>query len=134
MAESAVQVEGLEALRRAFRAANTGIDRDLRAALESAAEPVRSDASELALTRISGMARSSLPWWDWRTGVTRSTAYIAPRMRGDKSRRATRRRPNLKQLLLDRAATPALERNILNAEREVIDALNDLARMWSRVP
>lgn len=130
-AQNTVRVEGLESLRRAFRLAGTGIDRDLRAALQSAAEPVRADAESLAVARIR---RIGVAWSRMRVGVTRSTAYIAPVSRGDKSLRRARGRPNLKPLLLERAMGPAVEANVATVERQIIDALNDLARMWSRVP
>ena len=130
MAE-AVRVEGLRELERAFKLYGRGLERGVREALETAAEPVRTDAQSLA---VSSIPRIGIPWSRMRIGVTRRTAYIAPNERGKRTQRDPRRgRPNLRNLLLDRAMEPALERNIRNVEREIGDALDDLGRMWSRV-
>lgn len=133
-AQAEVRVEGLESLRRAFRFAGTGIDKDLRAALQSSAEPVRSAAESLA---SSSIRRIGIPWSRMRVGVTRSTVYVAPVERGTRKPRsaASHRAAQLfAGKLLDRAMEPALDANVARVEREVIDTLNDLARAWSRVP
>jgi hypothetical protein len=58
-----------------------------------------------------------------RTGITRKVVYVAPRQRGVKTRGADpRRRPNLAQLLLDRAMEPALDRH----EHEIVEAFDRL--------
>lgn len=129
MAEQAVRIEGLRELDRAFKLYGRGLEKGVREALETAAEPVRLDAQSLAVSSIS---RIGVPWSRMRVGVTRHTAYVAPVERG-RSRNTRRFRPNLKSLLLDRAMGPALERNISNVERELGDALDDLGRMWARV-
>jgi hypothetical protein len=129
MAESAVRIEGLRELERAFKLYGRGMERGIREALEAASEPVRSDAQALAVSSIRNIG---IPWSRMRIGVTRRTAYIAPQERG-RNTRPGRRRPNLRGLLLDRAMQPALDRNISKVEREIGDALDDLGRMWSRV-
>jgi hypothetical protein len=128
MAE-AVRVEGLRELNRAFKLYGKGLEGGIREALEAAAEPVKTDAQTLA---VSSIPRIGLPWSRMRVGVTKHTAYIAPQQRGT-TVRTRRGRPNLKGLLLGRAMEPALDRNISNVERELGDALDDLARMWARV-
>lgn len=130
MAE-AVRIEGLRELERAFKLYGRGLEKGVREALETAAEPVRLDAQSLAVANIR---RIGVPWSRMRVGVTRRTAYVAPQKRGGATRlRPNSGRPNLKGLLLDRAMEPALDRNIANVEREIGDALDDLGRMWSRV-
>lgn len=134
MAE-AIRVEGLRELERAFRLYGRGMEKGLREALEAAAEPVRQDAQSLALAEIPriSLPSTTVPWHRMRVGVTRRTAYVAPEQRGDKSRRAGRRRPNFATKLRSEAMEPALDRNIKNVEREIGEALDDLGRRWSRV-
>jgi hypothetical protein len=131
----AVRIEGLRELERAFKLYGRGLERGVREALEAAAEPVRSDAQSLALAEIPRIQvpSTTVPWHRMRVGVTRRTAYVAPEQRGDKSRRASRKRRNFATKLLTEAMEPALERNIRNVEREVGVALDDLGRRWERV-
>lgn len=131
MPSQAIRIENLRELERAFKLYGRGMEKGLREAMESAAEPVRFDAQELAVSNISNIG---IPWSRMRVGVTRRTAYVAPQQKGRRTRlRPNAGRPNLRGLLLDRAMEPALERNIPRVEREFADALDDLARMWSRV-
>lgn len=113
----AVVVEGLRDLQRAFKVADETLARELTKSLKELAEPVRADAEKLA---VIGIRRITLPWATMRVGVTRSSVYIVPRKRG--TRLPQRRRPNLKDLLLDRAMIPALEHN----EERVLDGMEDL--------
>jgi hypothetical protein len=133
--EGAIRVEGLRELERAFKLYGRGLEKGVREALEAAAEPVKSDAQALALAEIPriSLPSTTVPWHRMRIGVTRRTAYIAPEQRGDKSRRGARRRPKFATKLLEEAMEPALDRNRSRVERELSDALDDLARMWSRV-
>ena len=105
----AVVVKGLRDVNAAF--AHT--DRDLRlgwrAGMRHVAEPVRRDAQELAMDSIRRMP-SSPRWARMRVGVTRSVVYVAPRQRGTRGRGPSRR-PNLGNLLMDRAMEPALQRH-----------------------
>lgn len=135
MAVNPVRIEGLRELERAFKLYGRGMEKGIREALEAAAQPVRSDAQTLALAEIPriSLPSTTVPWHRMRVGVTRRTAYVAPEMRGDKSRRGARRRPKFGTKLLEEAMEPALARNISRVEDEFVDALNDLARMWSRV-
>jgi hypothetical protein len=66
-----------------------------------------------------------------RVGVTQSLVYVAPRQRGKKTT-ASQKRPNLKNLLLDRALEPALEQNIHGVTGEVEHMLNGVAGDWGR--
>jgi hypothetical protein len=130
MAAQPVRIEGLAELQRAFALVDRRLSRDLRSALESSAEPVRSDAQSLALTQIR---RMTLPWSRMRTGVTRNSVYVVPVERGDKTRRGSRRRPRFKNLMLERAMEPALERNRDRVVDEIDDTMVDLAKAWARV-
>jgi hypothetical protein len=131
----AVRVEGLRELDRAFRLYGRGLEKGVREALATAAQPVATDAQTLAIAEIPriSLPSTTVPWHRMRVGVTKRTAYVAPAQRGDKSRRGTRRRPKFATKLLTEAMEPALERNIKNVERELGDALDDLGRMWARV-
>lgn len=131
MPERAVRIEGLRELERAFKLYGRGMEKGLREAMETAAEPVRLDAQALA---VSGIRNIGTQWSRMRVGVTRRTAYVAPQERGRRTQRNPRiGRPNLRGLLLNRSMEPALERNVTNVEDEFKDALNDLARLWARV-
>lgn len=127
-----VRIEGLRELERAFKLYGRGMEKGLREAMETAAEPVRSDAQSLA--RVALKPAVNVDWSLMRVGVTRRTAYVAPAQRGRRGRlRPNAGRRNMRELLLGRAMEPALEQNIGNVEREFDDALKDLARMWARV-
>lgn len=126
----AIRVEGLRELNRAFRLAGSGIGRDLRSALESAAEPVRQDAQQRALSSIP---RIGVPWSRMRVGITQRMVYVAPVERGVKGHGRERfKRRNFAPLLLNRAMQPAFDANRDRVVREVEDTLTDLARAWSR--
>jgi hypothetical protein len=104
-------VKGLRDVNAAF--AHT--DRDLRlgwrAGMRQVAEPVRRDAQESAMSAIRRMPGSP-KWARMRVGVTRTMVYVAPRQKGTRGRGpAGRSRPNLGDLLMDRAMQPALERH-----------------------
>jgi hypothetical protein len=115
--EPAVVVRGQRDLSRAFAKA----DRDTRLAwrrtLRQLAEPVRSDAEQLALQTIRNMPKSP-KWARMRTGVTQKLVYVAPRQKGTRGR-GRGRRPNLADLLMDRAMQPALDRHRGDVERAV---------------
>jgi len=133
MPENIIRVEGIADLQRSFFRLSRDLGSGVREALESAAEPVRSDASALARTQISGMARVRLPWWRMRTGVTRTSVYIAPEQRGVKGGRLNdrKRRPNLVSVMGPRMEE-ALARNRNKVENAVLDELDELAARWGR--
>lgn len=126
-ADSAIRVEGLAELQRAFARADKTLSRELRDRLRDAAEPVRADAEQLAETSIS---RIGLPWSRMRVGVTRHSVYVAPRKRG--ARRGPAKRPNLAELLLGRAMLPALDTNQAQVLDKVDDLLAEVGREWER--
>lgn len=133
MATQTIRVEGLRELQRAFRLAGTGIDKDLREGLKSAAEPVRADAENLTRSRISGMRRGVIPWHSMRTGITHDLVYVVPAQRGIKGRGRERfRRRNIAPLIVERAFGPAMNANRARVLREVDDLLEDMARLWER--
>lgn len=127
---SPVRIEGLRELERAFKLYGRGMEKGVREALEAAGQPVATDAQSLA---VASIPRIGTPWSRMRVGVTRRTAYVAPEVRRSRRPATARQAIGLKDVLLGRAMEPALERNVPNVEREIGDALNDLARMWSRV-
>ena len=127
--EKQIKVEGLRELLAAFAVYNRSMGKDFRDAFLSAGEPVAQTAESLAVARIP---RIGLPWSRMRVGFTRRIVYVAPERRGG-NRNPRRHRPNLKDLLLDRAMIPAVDQNIGRVEAELEDALSDLAKAWGRV-
>jgi len=121
-----VRVEGLAELRTAFRRAGSEMDKDLDAALKSAAEPVRTTGQGLLRSRIK---RGKIDWSALRVGITRHTVYVAPAKR----RTVGSRRRNLAPVIQEEALNPALEQNVQRVEAEVKDAVRDMGRSWGRL-
>jgi hypothetical protein len=127
MATDAIIVEGYRELVKAFGAAEREVNREFRATLRKAAEPVRADAESMAVERIE---KVGLPWSRMKVGVTTRMVYVAPRQRGTRTR--ARKRPNLAGLLLERAMMPALERNRGQVVDSVESMLGGVERVWDR--
>lgn len=129
----AIRVDGLAELQRAFTAADRALREDLRDALQEAAAPVRRDAQAMAGVTIRNLGPGD-PWTKMRTGMERGViVYVAPVERGVKGRGNQRkRRPNLKNLLLNRAMEPALTRNRGGVIRRLEGLLVDVTRVWER--
>jgi alkanesulfonate monooxygenase SsuD/methylene tetrahydromethanopterin reductase-like flavin-dependent oxidoreductase (luciferase family) len=107
----AVHVVGLRELQAAFAKAERDSRLYLRAALREVAAPVQREAESLAESQIRRMPRSPA-WAGMRIGVTRKLVYVAPKKRGVKAKGGTgRSRPNLADLLKERAMEPALDRH-----------------------
>lgn len=123
--DTAVRVEGLRDLQRAFAKADNTMQREFRSRLKDAAEPVRDEAEQLATANIS---RIGLTWSRMRVGVTRTAVYVAPRERG---RRGGTRRPNL-AFLLGHEMETALENNVNGVRASVEDLLDEMGRDWER--
>lgn len=133
MPDKAVRVAGLDDLVRAFKVANKEVAKDVRTAIEVSGEPIRQLATALVRTQISGMARSSVPWWTIRTGVERNTiGYIVPQQRGVKDFRSRRKRSNLAELIAVQEER-ARDANQGRVYDEFKDALNEVAKAWARV-
>jgi hypothetical protein len=130
--ERAIRVENYKAVLQAFGRAEKTLERDFRAELRRAVEPIRSTAELLAGSGAIRNLRAGDPWTKVRTGVTRSVVYIAPRERGRRSTRAGVGRPNLKPLILDRAYEPALDRHRNDVIKGMNDLLGNVARVWDR--
>lgn len=124
---SRIHVRGLKETSQAFRAIDSKLDSELRDGLKEAAEPVKSTATQLALSEIRNMS-SSPAWAEQRIGVARRTAlvFMVPRKRG--SRVKSRKRKNFADLMSSRAMDPALEQNEERVRRKVEDVLDDLSR------
>jgi hypothetical protein len=130
---SGVHVRGLRELQRAFALADKKLARELRLALQEAADPVRYDAAQLAGKRIRNILSptAEVNWAAMRVGVTRSLVYVAPQERGRRSRANPKiRRPNLATLLMGRAMEPALVRNVATVERAVSRVLDTVGQAW----
>jgi hypothetical protein len=119
-----VIVKGLREVNAAFAKTDRDIRLGWRAGMREVAEPVRRDAEASASASIRNMPGSPR-WSRMRTGVTRTMVYVAPRQKGAR-RNPYARRPNLADLLMDRAMEPALARHEHEIE-ERIDHLVDVA-------
>jgi hypothetical protein len=129
-----IVVSGLEDVNRAFNRIDSRLGRAKTNALKVAVEPVRKDAEALAPHVVRNLRRGPGPsgadWSGVRTGVTQKTVYIAPTQRG-RSRNPKKKRPNFKDLVLDRAWKPAADHN----REKVIDIFSsnffdDIAEAW----
>jgi hypothetical protein len=128
VARGTLRVEGLAELVRAFSLTDKKEQELFRDARRAVAEPVRADAQLLASSSIHHIG---IPWSQMRVGLTRTSIYVAPRQRGSRGR-GRRHRPNLADLLMNRALQPALDRNIANAEKAFDDMLVDVANFWEK--
>ncbi|TMQ03786.1 MAG: hypothetical protein E6J91_45795 [Deltaproteobacteria bacterium] len=126
----AVVVRGQRELSRAFAKADRETRLEWRRTLRQLAEPVRSDAEQLALQTIRNMPKSP-KWARMRTGVTQKLVYVAPRQKGTRGR-GRGRRPNLADLLMDRAMQPALDRHRGDVERAVELLFDGIADDFNR--
>lgn len=101
------------------------IHKELNDALKETAQPVADEAELLAMTRIRSMPRSP-HWAGMRIGVSvaRGVVYMVPAARSKR----TRKRPNLAELLLERAMDPALEHNAAKIETAVENMFDRLTR------
>jgi hypothetical protein len=123
-----VAVHNLAQLNRTFNKAPKDIKRAYRAELRTVAEPVRSTWETLA---VSSIRRIGPKWSRARIGPTVNLVYVAPRLRGIKGRgRHPRRRPNLADLLMARAAEPALAQNQHRIEADFERMLDRLVNRW----
>jgi hypothetical protein len=120
------QRELLASLKYADRETRLGVRRELR----KVAAPVAADAEALALSAIRNMARSP-KWARMRVGVTRQLVYVAPRQKGVRGRGGGRR-PNLADLLMDRAMLPALHRHEAEIEQRLEHMLDVIADGFNR--
>jgi hypothetical protein len=125
-----VAVRGLRQLSAAFSKADRDVRLGWRHGLRDIAEPVRRDAEQLAVQEISHIGRR---WWRMRTGVTRRVVYVAPRQRGIKATGDRRRaRPNLADLLMDKAMEPSLHAHEPEIENAVDRLLDRMANDFNR--
>ncbi len=133
MAEQTVKIEGLKGLERAFKLADKAEYKALRVTLKEAAQPVKRAAEGKAIGRIRNMKGSGtrVDWSQMRVGQARSVVYIVPKQKGRASRgNRALRRPNLKDLLLDRAMIPALDEHREDVVRGVEHMLETVGKKW----
>ncbi len=106
-----VIVRGFEDLQKSIALSGPAVKKAMNDGLIAGAEPVRALAGLYARREISGMKRARLkppPWSIMRVGVTTKVVYVAPVARGIKGDPFNpRRRPNLFQLIMDKAFEPA---------------------------
>jgi hypothetical protein len=115
-------LSGLSEFRRALAAADAQAADDFKSVLEDVAKPMALHATGLAMQRIP---RMTLPWAENRVGVSAREVYIVPRKRGTSVPR--RKRPNLAELLIDRAYDPTAEQFEPRIRADVERALDRIA-------
>lgn len=125
---NAFVVHGLGDLNKAFKLAGKESSVELRVSLQRIVKPVRVGAEARALTSIRHMPQSP-QWATMRTGVTRHSAYVAPKQKGVRGR-GPRRRKNLAPLLLNRAMLPAFDANRGVVRTELNRMLDQVGRKW----
>lgn len=132
----AVAVRGLRELNQTFKHAPKDTRREIRDEYRTVAEPVRSTAATLAMSSIRRIPRSPA-WAEFRTGVTQTLVYVAPKKRGIKGRGYDPRRrgegyanPPFSKLLAERALEPALEQNRHRIEADFDRMLDRLVNKW----
>jgi hypothetical protein len=130
VADQTVHIRGLAGLQRAFKLANKEEAKLLRATLVETAQPVKRAAEGKAVSKIRNIGG---PWSQMRVGAARSVVYLAPKQKGRASRgNASLRRPNLKDLLLDRAMIPALDEHREEVVVGVEHMLDTVGSRWER--
>ncbi len=135
MADQAIHVRGLRELERAFKLADKAEYKALRTTLKESAEPVKRLAEGKAVARIRNIkgAGTKVDWSQMRLGVRRSAVYLAPKQKGRASRgNRALRRPNLKDLLLDRAMIPALDERREEVVHNLERMLDTVGSRWER--
>ena len=126
-----ITMTGYSQLRLIASKAGPEVKKDLDARLRELAEPMRATAESLALEKIT---RIGVPWSRMRVGVTRRVTYIAPKQRGIKTRGPhPHKRPNLADLIEERAMAPALEQHKGALEAGAEGVLADFALRWNRI-
>ena len=129
MNQGALQITGLRELNRAFARAPKTLNREWREAQRFIGEPVRRVAAARAVTEVERMPRSP-QWARMRTGITQRAVYVAPAMRGTRMDR--RKRPNLADLLMERALAPALVLGEAEIVRRAEHVLETVGRDWEK--
>lgn len=119
MATGTVRVRGLKELARAFKGISKDLSKELVQELRQAADPVKKEAEQLALTRIRNMPRTP-EWAGMRIAVAKSRGTVT--MYPQRRRRGGSARPNLATLLMDEAMDPGLEHN----QQKVINRIDGL--------
>ena len=124
MATAEVRVLGLRELTRAFSAVSDDMGRELTSELKEAAEPVRKEGEDLALSKITNMPASPR-WAVMRIGVSKAQGlvYMVPQARS----RGGGKRPNLATKLMEQAMEPALEHNRAEIEGRVEELIDHIA-------
>jgi len=123
-------VENMAALQRALARTDRDLRLGIRREMRAMATPVAAHEQELALTRIRRMP-SSPQWARVRTGVTSQLLYTVPRQKGTRGR-GPKSRPNLANLLEDRAVEPTRRWFEPRAERELEQLLDRIADQFNR--
>ncbi len=112
-----VEIVNLGEITRSIKLLGPAVYKAARAGLLEAAEPVKRDADQLALSEISGMKRARAkppPWSIQKEGSTVHSVYIVPTQRGKRSQRTDgdrRRSDRFVSIMYGKSYNPALEKN-----------------------
>lgn len=129
MAGVGIDLEGSADLIRTLSGAPDDWQRAWRHGLKHIAEPTRAAAEHHALTDITRMAHSP-EWADMKVVIGKTAALIVPVQRGTRGR-GNRKRPNLADLLQERALEPAEEENEKRFDRDAEVLLDKLVTKWN---
>jgi hypothetical protein len=129
-ASAEIAVEGLAQLTKTVRQAPKDVRLAYRKELRSLGEPIRLTAERLAESRIRNIGPR---WGKFRTGVTQTSVYVAPRQKGPKTseRGGPSSRPRFGTLLAERATQPALKANRYRIEKDIERMLDRLCTKWN---
>lgn len=128
--DAGVDMRSYRRLMDALATADRETKRQSLRAIRAAVEPVRVDAENLAVHRITNIGRA---WSRMRTRVIRQGASVTVRERGVRSRFEQQlKRPNLARLLTRRSLGPALARNRRRVLKAVDRELDRVARKFNR--
>jgi hypothetical protein len=124
-------VEGLAQLNAALALAEREVRLGVRKELRDTVEPVRRTAETLTAGQIRNMPKSP-KWSRMRTGVTRTSVYVAPRQRGLGRGDSPAKRPNLAALIRTRAFDPAETQGAPLVRRNMEEMLDRVAAEFNR--
>jgi len=116
-----LRVIGAEEVSEAFLALGLEVRKAIGPALAAAADPIASDAAQRAMSNIRNMTSR---WSRMKTGIKPSLVYVAPAAR----RAGGSPRPNLANLLANRALDPALDEHSAEVVAAVDVIVSEAAR------
>jgi hypothetical protein len=122
-----VNVRDFQKVIRAYDRVGKAAKKSVRDNLKFAADPVLQTANRTSAPAIRNLKEGS-PWSKQRIGVTQRVVYMAPKVRG---RNKNIRRPNFRDLMMDRVYVPSLRVNADEVEKRLGSRVfDDLVHEW----